>query len=417
MYPPVKGCNRVLQLDAGQPVCRPIFGISHPPQSEAVLMARDYYELLGVSRNADKEEIKRSFRRLARKYHPDVNKDPGAEDTFKEINRAYEVLSEPELRERYDRFGEAGVSGGGGAGGFQDFGDMGGFADIFESFFGGFAGQAQGGGGAGQRRRNGPVRGDDLRLDLKLDFREAIFGGEKEIRISHLESCTACSGSGAKAGSRPKTCGTCNGQGQVRRATRTPFGSFTQVAACPTCDGSGQVIEDKCEVCGGKGQRQETKKLKITIPGGVDNGTRLRVSGEGDAGMRSGPPGDLYVYLFVNEDATFQRDGLNILSSFKISYLQAILGAKVAVETVDGPEEVTILPGTQPSTVINLEGKGVPRLGNPVNRGNHLLTVSIDIPKNISAEERELLEKLATLRGDRVGKGGIEGFLGKVFGQ
>jgi molecular chaperone DnaJ len=383
-------------------------------------MARDYYELLGVSRSADKEEIKRSFRRLARKYHPDVNSDPGAEDTFKEINRAYEVLSEPEMRDRYDRYGEAGVSGGGGgAGGFQDFGDMGGFADIFESFFGGFAGgaQGQGQGQGGQRRRNGPVRGDDLRLDLKLDFREAIFGGEKEIRISHLESCTICSGSGAKSGSRPKTCGTCNGQGQVRRATRTPFGSFTQVAACPTCDGSGQVVEDKCEVCSGKGQRQETKKLKISIPGGVDNGTRLRVSGEGDAGMRSGPPGDLYVYLFVNEDALFQRDGLNILSNFKISYLQAILGAKVAVETVDGPEEVTILPGTQPNTVMNLEGKGVPRLGNPVNRGNHLLTISIDIPKTVSAEEREFLEKLATLRGDRVGKGGIEGFFGKVFGQ
>ncbi len=384
-------------------------------------MARDYYELLSVSRSADKEEIKKAFRRLARKYHPDVNKDPGAEETFKEINKAYEVLSEPEMRARYDRFGEAGVSGGsgGGGGGFQDFGDMGGFADIFETFFGGFAGgnPAAAGGGQGQRRRNGPVRGDDLRLDLKLDFRDAIFGGEKEIRISHLESCTTCSATGAKAGSRPKTCTTCNGAGQVRRATRTPFGSFTQVAACPTCNGSGQMIEDKCEVCGGNGQRQETKKLKINVPAGVDNGTRLRVSGEGDAGMRGGPPGDLYVYLFVNEDAKFQRDGINILSNIKISYLQAILGAKLEVETVDGPEELTVLPGTQPNTTLNMEGKGVPRLGNPVSRGNHLITVSIDIPKQISAEERELLEKLAKLRGDRIGKGGIEGFLGKVFGQ
>ncbi|MEM1426708.1 MAG: DnaJ domain-containing protein, partial [Cyanobacteria bacterium P01_H01_bin.130] len=261
-------------------------------------MASDYYEILGVSRTADKDELKRAYRRLARKFHPDVNKDPGAEDRFKEINKAYEVLSEPEMRARYDRFGEAGVSGAAaGPGGFQDMGDMGGFADIFESFFGGFGGAA---GAAGGRRRSGPVRGDDLRLDLKLDFKDAVFGGEKEIRISHLENCTTCSGSGAKPGTRPQTCGTCGGSGQVRRATRTPFGSFAQVSACPTCNGSGQVIEDKCEDCGGRGSKQETKTLKIAIPAGVDNGTRLRVSGEGDSGKLNGPSGDLYVYLFVN---------------------------------------------------------------------------------------------------------------------
>jgi molecular chaperone DnaJ len=374
-------------------------------------MARDYYEILGVSRSADKEEIKRAYRRLARKYHPDVNKEAGAEERFKEINRAYEILSEPETRARYDRFGEAAV--GAGAGGFQDFSDMGGFADIFESFFSGFAG-----GGVGQtpRRRSGPVRGDDLRLDLELDFQEAVFGGEKEIRISHLETCNTCSGSGAKPGTRPRTCTTCNGAGQVRRATRTPFGSFTQVSACPTCDGTGQMIEDKCEVCGGNGQRQETKKLKITIPAGVDNGTRLRVSGEGDAGQRSGPPGDLYVYLFVKEDTEFHREGINILSQIKISYLQAILGSQIEVKTVDGEEELHIPAGTQPGTVLRLEGKGVPRLGNSVSRGDHLITIQVDIPSRISAEERELLEKLAKIRGDRIGKGGIEGFFGKVFG-
>ncbi len=374
-------------------------------------MARDYYEILGVSRDADKEEIKRAYRRLARKYHPDVNKEAGAEDRFKEINRAYEVLSEPEIRARYDRFGEAGVSSGAGQGGFQDFGDMGGFADIFESFFNGFAG-----GPTQTRRRSGPARGDDLRLDLRLDFREAVFGGEKEIRISHLETCTTCSGTGAKPGTRPRTCTTCSGAGQVRRATRTPFGSFTQVSVCPTCNGSGQMIEDKCEVCGGNGQRQETKKLKITIPAGVDNGTRLRVSGEGDAGQRSGPAGDLYVYLFVNEDAEFQRDGINILSEIRISYLQAILGCRLEVKTVDGQEELTIPPGTQPNTVLTLENRGVPRLGNPVSRGDHLINVQVEIPTRVGQEERELLEKLAKLRGDRIGKGGIEGFFGKVFG-
>lgn len=374
-------------------------------------MARDYYEMLGVSRDADKEEIKRAYRRLARKYHPDVNKEPGAEERFKEINHAYEVLSEPETRARYDRFGEAGVTGAGAAG--YDVGDMGGFADIFESFFSGFAG---GMGTQTARRRSGPARGDDLRLDLKLAFREAVFGGEKEIRINHLETCTACSGSGAKPGTRPRTCPTCSGAGQVRRATRTPFGSFTQVSVCPTCNGTGQVIEEKCEVCGGAGQRQETKKLKITIPAGVDNGTRLRVSSEGDAGQRGGPSGDLYVYLFVNEDAEFQREGTNILSELKISYLQAILGCRTEVETVDGPQELLVPAGTQPGTVLILENRGVPKLGNPVSRGDHLITIQVDIPTKISPDERELLEKLAKLRGDRIGKGGIEGFFGKVFG-
>ena len=375
-------------------------------------MARDYYEILGVARNADKEELKRAYRRLARKYHPDVNKEPGAEESFKEISRAYEVLSEPEMRSRYDRFGEAGVTGAGaGAAGFQDLSDLGGFADIFESFFSGF-------GGAGtqtQRRRSGPVRGDDLRLDLKLDFREAVFGGEKEIRISHLETCEVCTGSGAKPGTRPRTCSTCTGSGQVRRVTRTPFGSFTQVSSCPTCNGTGQMIEEKCETCEGKGARQVTKKLKITIPAGVDNGTRLRISGEGDAGDRNGPAGDLYVYIFANEDPEFRREGINVLSEIKISYLQAILGSRLDVNTVDGTVEISIPPGTQANTVMTLENHGVPRLGNPVSRGDHLLTVLIDIPTKITSEERELLEKLAKIRGDRTGKGGKEGLFGKIF--
>ncbi|MBD2260476.1 molecular chaperone DnaJ [Pseudanabaena sp. FACHB-2040] len=372
-------------------------------------MARDFYEVLGVSRNADQDELKRAYRRLARKYHPDVNKDPGAEETFKEINRAYEVLSEPEIRARYDRFGEAGV-GGAATAAYSDFNDMGGFADIFESFFSGFSG------GMGQTaRRRGPTRGDDLRLDLKLDFKEAVFGGEKEIKISHLETCNTCTGSGAKPGTRPRTCSTCSGTGQVRRATRTPFGSFTQVSACPTCAGTGEVIEERCTVCGGSGQNQETKKLKITVPAGVDNGTRLRVSGEGDAGLRSGPAGDLYVYLFVSEDAEFRRDGINILSDLKISYLQAILGCKLEVPTVDGPIELDIPPGTQPGTVLTLQDHGVPRLGNPVSRGDHLLTVQVAIPARLKPEERELVEKLAEISGDRVNKGGIEGFLGGLF--
>lgn len=377
-------------------------------------MAEDYYQILGVSRDVDKDELKRAYRRLARQYHPDVNKEPGAEEKFKEISRAYEVLSEPDTRGRYDRFGEAGVGGaGGGASGF-DYNDMGGFADIFETIFSGFGGSA--GTSQGQsRRRNGPVRGDDLRLDLKLDFREAVFGGEKQIKIPHLESCQTCSGSGAKPGTGVKTCSVCSGSGQVRRATRTPFGSFAQVSACTNCNGTGQVIEEKCGTCHGAGRQQETKNLKITIPPGVDNGTRLRVSGEGDAGVRSGTPGDLYVYLFVESDKEFTREGINVRSEISISYLQAILGCNLQVNTVDGKEELTIPSGTQPNTVLTLENKGVPKLGNPVSRGNHLITVKINIPTKVNSEERELLEKLAGVRGETVGKPSKEGFLGGLF--
>jgi molecular chaperone DnaJ len=375
-------------------------------------MARDYYEILGVERNTDKEEIKRAYRRLARKYHPDVNKETGADERFKEINRAYEVLSEPETRARYDRFGEAGVSSGGG--GAPDMGDMGGFADIFESFFSGFSntGQQQ-----QARRRSGPTRGEDLRFDLKLEFREAVFGGEKQIKISHLETCGTCSGSGAKPGTRPRTCGTCSGTGQVRRATRTPFGSFTQVSTCPTCNGSGQTIEDKCENCNGLGLNQVTKKLKITIPAGVDSGTRLRVSNEGDAGMRGGPSGDLYVYLFVQADNEFEREGINILSEIKISYLQAILGDKIAINTVDGKKPLTIPSGTQSDTVLTLEGLGVPKLGNPVARGDHLIRIKIDIPTKLGSEEREVLEKLKEKLIGGSSKGGIGDILGGIFGN
>jgi molecular chaperone DnaJ len=375
-------------------------------------MARDYYEILGVSKNADADELKQSYRRLARKYHPDVNKAPEAEERFKEISLAYEVLSEPEMRARYDRFGEAGVSASAGAG-YQDFTDMGGIADIFESFFGGFGGAA----GQGARRKSSPTRGDDLRFDLKLDFREAIFGGEKQIRIAHLENCGTCQGAGAKPGTRPQTCSTCQGGGQVRRATRTPFGSFTQVSVCPTCSGTGQTITDKCDACGGKGQNQVPKKLKITIPPGVDTGTRLRVSNEGDAGQRNGPTGDLYVYLFVQEDPEFRRDGINILSDLKISYLQAILGSELAVKTVEGEELLVIPAGIQPGTVLTLENHGVPKLGNPVSRGDHQITIAVEIPTRVAPEERELLEKLAQVRGERTGKGGgVEGFLGGLFG-
>ena len=347
----------------------------------------DYYAQLGVGRDADADTIKRAYRRLARQYHPDVNKDPGAEDRFKEIGRAYEVLSDPQTKARFDQFGEAGLGGGGGA---PDMGDMGGFADLFETFFSGFGGAAAGG-----PRRRGPRQGDDLRLDLTIDFSEAVFGVEKEVQLRHLETCGTCSGSGAKAGSGPTTCGTCSGAGQVRRATRTPFGSFTQVAPCPTCEGTGQTIADPCIACQGQGLQQVTKKLRINIPGGVDSGTRLRVANEGNAGQRGGSPGDLYVFLGVRAHPELRREGTTILSELPISYLQAILGDTIEVETVDGKESLEIPPGTQPGAVLTLKGKGVPRLGNPVARGNHQFTAKVHVPTRLSGEERQLLEQLA----------------------
>ena len=350
----------------------------------------DYYDLLGVGRDADGDTLKRAYRRLARQYHPDINKDPGAEDRFKEIGRAYEVLTDPQTRARYDQFGEAGV---GGAAGAPDMGDVGGFADLFETFFSGFGG-AQAAGGSRSRRR-GPQQGDDLRYDLTISFEQAVFGEEQEIKIPHLETCETCGGSGAKPGSGPTTCGTCGGAGQVRRATRTPFGSFTQVAECPTCNGTGQVIADPCGACGGQGVHQVRKKLRINIPAGVDTGTRLRVSGEGNAGMRGGPSGDLYVFLTVKSHPKLQRDGLNVLSEVNVSYLQAILGDSIEVETVDGSAALEIPPGTQPGSVLTLTGKGIPKLGNPVARGDHRITVKVQLPSRLSEEERLLLEQLA----------------------
>jgi molecular chaperone DnaJ len=293
-----------------------------------------------------------------------------------------------------------------------DMGDMGGFADLFETFFSGFGGAAA----AGPRRR-GPRQGDDLRLDLAIEFEEAVFGVEKEVQIRHLETCGTCSGTGARAGSGPSTCGTCGGAGQVRRATRTPFGSFTQVAPCPTCEGSGQVIADPCKACEGLGLQQVTKKLRINIPAGVDTGTRLRVASEGNAGQRGGPPGDLYVFLTVKPHPKLRREGVTIHSEVPISYLQAILGDTIEVETVDGPESLEIPAGTQPDAILTLRSKGVPKLGNPVARGNHQFTLKVQLPTKLSGEERELLEQLAghhTRRGHRPHH--KSGLFGGLFG-
>ena len=349
----------------------------------------DYYELLGVGRDADADTLKRAYRRLARQYHPDINKEPGAEDRFKEIGRAYEVLGDPQKRATYDQFGEAGL---GGAAGMPDMGDMGGFADLFETFFSGFGGA---GSASGRSQARGPQQGDDLRYDLTVEFTQAVFGEEKEIKIPHLETCDSCRGSGSKPGSGPTNCNTCGGAGQVRRATRTPFGSFTQVAECPNCGGTGQLIVDPCSSCGGQGIKQVRKKLRINIPAGVDTGTRLRVSGEGNAGLRGGPSGDLYVFLKVKNHSKLKRDGLTIKSEVNVSYLQAILGDTIEVDTVDGPTKLEIPLGTQPNAVLTLENKGIPKLGNPVARGDHCISVNVNLPTRLSDQEKGLLQELA----------------------
>lgn len=359
---------------------------------------RDFYEVLGVSRSADISSIKSAYRKLAKKYHPDAN--PGTDTTvqFQEINRAYEVLSNPDLKQRYDTYGERGVgtSAASDAAGQSPFGGYGGqqvdLGDIFDSFFGG-------GGGVGGRTRNrGPIQGDDLRFDLEIDFKTAVFGGEEKVRIRHLEKCDTCNGNGVKPGSKINTCAQCNGSGVTVQVSRTPLGNFQTQQTCPTCRGTGEIVEEYCGTCSGQGLNQKTKQIKVTIPAGVEDGNKLRVRGEGDAGPKGGPPGDLYIFLRVREDRTFRREGPEVYSETSISYVDAILGASMKVPVVDGMVNIKIPPGTQPGQVMRLKGNGAPRLGNPDQRGDHYVTVNIDIPKKISSEEKELMEKLKKLQ-------------------
>lgn len=360
----------------------------------------DYYSTLGVGRSASGADIKAAFRKLARKYHPDVNKAADAKEKFQQISRAYEILSDTETRQRYDQFGEAGVKTGASSG-FSDFGqDFGSFSDIFDTFFGGQGGQAR------SRRSAGPQPGDDLRLDVDVPFEKAVFGAEQKIRFSHLETCGTCTGSGVKPGTSPKRCSSCDGKGSTVQVTRTPLGMFQQTTTCSTCRGTGETVDEYCGTCGGRGRTQVTKQLMITIPPGVDTGSRLRVRNEGDAGPRGGPPGDLYVMLRVTSSPDFTRDGINIYSKVKISYLDAILGRRISVKTVDGPVDVNISPGTQPGAVIRIEGKGVPKLGNSYIRGDHSVTVEVRIPTRLSAEQRRLVEELNDIEGGNSAKNG-----------
>ncbi|KAF8103358.1 hypothetical protein N665_0188s0296 [Sinapis alba] len=356
----------------------------------------DYYATLGVPKSANIKEIKSAYRRLARQYHPDVNKEPGATDKFKEISAAYEVLSDDQKRALYDQYGEAGLKSSiGGASGTYTTNPF----DLFETFFGasmgGFPGMDQA--DFGRTRRTRVTKGDDLRYDITLELSEAIFGSEKEFDLTHLETCEVCAGTGAKAGSKMRICSTCGGRGQVMRTEQTPFGLFSQVSVCPNCGGDGEIISENCRKCSGEGRVRIKKSIKVKIPPGVSAGSILRVAGEGDSGPRGGPPGDLYVYLDVEDVRGIQRDGINLLSTLSISYLDAILGAVVKVKTVEGDTELQIPPGTQPGDVLVLAKKGAPKLNRPSIRGDHLFTVKVTIPNQISTGERELLEELASL--------------------
>ncbi len=367
---------------------------------------KDYYEILNVSRDASQDEIKSAYRKLAKKYHPDLNpNDKEAEQKFKEINEAYEVLSDPEKRKRYDMFGEAGVNGQGGYS--QDFGGFGDiFDDIFDIFTGGF-------GRTSQRSRDyGPVRGADLRYELTLEFEEAVFGVEKEIQIRRAESCGTCDGTGVKPGSSKETCSKCNGTGEIRYAQRTPFGQFVRVATCDACGGSGEIIKEKCETCNGRGKVLKNRRIKVKIPAGVDTGSVISVRGEGEAGERGGPPGDLYVYINVKPHKIFKREGNDLYLTVPISFTEACLGAEIEVPTLEGIEKFSLPAGTQTGEVFKLKNMGVPNLRG-VGRGDLYFEVQIQVPKKLTERQKQLLLELDKEFGKNR-KGSKKGFFRKM---
>lgn len=355
------------------------------------MTARDYYDILGVGRNASPDEIKSAFRNLARKHHPDVNKATDAEAVFKEMNEAYAVLSDPEKRAAYDRYGHAGLNG---MGGMPDFTSVD-FSDIFEEFFG------FGMGGGSRRRPNAPRRGTDLSYTVTLTFEESVFGVEKEIEITRDETCTTCRGSGAEPGTLPVRCSTCGGRGEVRTTRQTFLGAMVQVTTCPTCNGSGEVISSPCQTCKGRGLERKTVKKVIAIPAGVDNGTQIRLSGEGQAGINGGPNGNLYVEIKVKKHEYFRRKNDDILLDLNINIAQAVLGSEIDVPTINGTAKLTIPAGTQAGKVFRMKGKGVPNVRGGA-KGDQMVIVNVDVPAKLTAEQRELFEQLAKTLGTEV---------------
>ena len=372
---------------------------------------RDYYEVLGVATNADKATLKKAFRKLAQQYHPDVNSSPDAEIRFKEINEAYQVLYDDQKRAAYDRYGHAGVEGAGAPGGYADFSGFTDFGSIFEDLFGfGSASSRR------NSRRRTPRHGADLRADVTLTFEEAAFGAERELEVPRMETCDRCHGTGAEPPTKPVTCSTCNGTGEVQRRQHSPiFGTVITSSPCPTCGGTGEVIASKCQKCHGRKRVRVTRKLNVKIPAGVDEGTRIRLAGEGEAGQFGGPAGNLYVVISVEPHPIFVRDGFDIRLELPINIAQAALGATLRIPTLDGAEESLDIPaGVQTGKTFRKKGLGIPRLQRN-GRGDMVITIRVVTPVNLNSEQKELLRKLAQTLGDET----IEehkGFFDRIFG-
>lgn len=360
---------------------------------------RDYYEVLGIEKAATDADIKKAFRTLAKQYHPDVNQDDKtAEAKFKEINEAYEVLSDSQKRAQYDQYGHAGMDPngfGGFGGGFGDF-DMGGIGDIFESFFGG-----AGGFGRSSRSKNGPQKGTDLKYSMEITFENAAFGVEKEISISRMEACGTCQGTGAKPGTNPSTCQHCSGTGQVQYKQSTPFGQFINAKTCDVCRGEGKINPNPCTACNGKGKVKKNVKMKINIPAGIDDGQTISMRGEGEPGTKGGPSGDLYVTIRVKPHALFKRQGNDVICEMPITFVQAALGGELEVPTLDGKVKYTIPEGTQTGAVFRLKTKGIPFLRGG-GRGDQYVKVEIEVPKKLNDRQKTMLREFAEISGDDV---------------
>jgi molecular chaperone DnaJ len=361
-------------------------------------MAADHYAVLGVGRGATSEEIKRAFRQLARQYHPDANPSPDAEARFKEINTAYEILSDPVKRERYDVYGDSDAQPG-----FSQFGDLG---DLMESFFGAAFGRTR-----TRARPGGPARGADLSLHLELDFTEAVFGATKTVTLDALRTCERCNGTACEPGTFRTRCARCGGTGELRAVQRSIFGQVVSSRTCGACDGAGEVPAAPCTACAGRGRIEAEDAIEITVPAGVQDGTALRLDGRGEGGVRGGPNGDLYVQLGVRPHPVFMRDGDHLMCALRVPFTVVALGADVPIETLDGEDTVHVAAGTQPGTLLRLPGKGVPRLGGR-GRGDLIVQIGVEVPGKLRAEERELLEKLAEVRGEQTG--GARGILDRI---
>ncbi len=376
---------------------------------------RDYYEVLGVPKDADDAALKKAYRVLAKKYHPDAN--PGnaeAEQKFKEASEAYAVLSDPEKRKQYDQFGHAAFDGGagGGYGGFGGFGGFGGgfdgadmgdiFGDIFGDLFGGGRSSSRG------SRYNGPMRGANVQTNVRLTFEEAVFGCEKEIEINYKEECSSCHGSGARAGTSKETCSKCNGKGKIMYTRQTPLGTMQNVSTCPDCDGTGQIIREKCPDCRGTGYITRRKKLKVTIPAGIDDGQSVRSVGAGEPGVNGGERGDLLVQAVVSKHPIFIRRDMDIYSTVPVSFARAALGGPILIKTVDGQVEYEVKPGTQTDTRVRLKGKGVPSVRNKNIRGDHYVTLVVQVPERMNEEQRQALRRFDELMTGKI-DGGDEG--------